>query len=191
MWEKWWNLYLPIPSGREEKGMARLCAYGKRLKVSVSTFSASLIHQHDIAEWTWKERGGEGLGTKSPSLFREHLPMPCPTLLEICKEKNPLYWMPKCLVSTSPLCPWKKKLKALTGKSMVNFETKSWHRPASNKFINTSEKCWTSSAGSLGCTKSLKKNRAKCYKAYFHSVHKSQFLTSYLSKPIEIAWCSA
>ena len=59
--------------------MARLCAYGKRLKVSVSTFSASLIHQHDIAEWTWKERGGEGLGTKAPSLFCEHLPMPCPT----------------------------------------------------------------------------------------------------------------
>ena len=157
MWEKWWNLYLPIPSGREVKAMARLCAYRKRLKVSVSTFSTSLIHQHDIAEWNGKKRGGEGLGTKAPSLFREHLPMPCPTLLEICKEKNPLYWMPKCLVGPAPLCPWKKKLKALIGKSMVNFETKSWHSPASNKFINTSEKCWTSSAGSLGCSKSLKK----------------------------------
>ena len=186
MWEKWWNLYLPIPSGRGEKGMARLCAYGKRLKVSVSTFSASLIHQYDIAEWTWKERGGEGLGTKSASIY------PCPVRpsWKFAKRKILFIECPSASWALLPFIP-EKKLKALIGKSMVNFETKSWHSLASNKFINTSEKCWTSSAGSLGCSKSLKKNRAKCYKAYFRSVHKSQFLTSYLSKPIEIAWCSA
>lgn len=77
---KMMKFYLPIPLGREEKGMARLFACGRRWKVFVSTFSASLIHQHDIAEWIWKERGGEGLETKAPSLFREHLLMPCPTL---------------------------------------------------------------------------------------------------------------
>ena len=44
--------------------MARLSAYRKRLKVSVSTFSASLIHQHDIAEWNGK-KGRRRTGNKS------------------------------------------------------------------------------------------------------------------------------
>lgn len=55
-------------------------------------------------------------------------------------------------------CPLsrKKNLKALIGKSIVNFDPRSWHSPASNMFNNTSEKCATSSGGSLGCSKSLK-----------------------------------
>ena len=55
-------------------------------------------------------------------------------------------------------CPLsqQKKLKALIGKSMVNFDARSWHSPTSNMFNNTSEKCATSSGGRLGCSKSLK-----------------------------------
>ena len=139
--------------------MAKLCACGRRWLASVTTFSASLIHQHDIAEWTQKERGAEGQETKAPSLFLEHLSMPCPTLWimrETCKEENSS--LQSAQVSRECCCPLsrKQKLKALTGKSIVNFDPRSWHSPASNMFNNTSEKCATSSGGRLGCSKSLK-----------------------------------
>ena len=118
----------------------------------MSTFSASLIHQHDIAEWTWKERGGEGQETKAPSLFLKLSSMPCPTLFQ---REN--YSLQSAQVPRECCCPVpKKKLKALIGKSIVNFDARSWHSPASNMFNNTSEKCATSSGGRLGCSKSLK-----------------------------------
>ena len=122
----------------------------------MSTFSASLIYQHDIAEWTWKERDRKGQETKAPSLFLEHLSMPCPNLWETSKEKILLCRVPRCPVNAAALCPEKKKLKALIGKSIVNFDPRSWHSPASNMFNSTSEKRATSSGGRLGCSKPLK-----------------------------------
>ena len=82
--------------------------------------------------------------------------MPCPTLLEICKEKIPLCRVPRCPVNAAALCPEKIKLKALIGKSIVNLDPRSWHSPASNTFSNTSENCATSSGGRLGYSQSLK-----------------------------------
>ena len=153
MWEKWWNLYLPIPSGREVKAMARLSAYRKRLKVSVSTFSASLIHQHDIAEWNGKKGAEKSWEQKLPLCSASIYPCPVPPSWKFAKRKILFIECPSASWALLPFVP-EKKLKALIGKSMVNFETESWHSPASNKFINASEKGWTSSAGSLGCSKS-------------------------------------
>jgi len=95
------------------------------------------------------------LGDTTPSLFLEHLTVPRPTLWETCKEKIPLCRVPRCPVNAAVLCP-EKQINALIGKSIGNFDARSWHSPASNMFNNTSEKCAISSGGRLGCSKSLK-----------------------------------
>ena len=121
----------------------------------MSTVSASLIHQHSKGEWTWKERGGEGLETTAPSLFLEHLSMPCPTHWETCKEKNHLCRVPRCPVNAAALCP-EKKIKCPNWEVNCEFGCQILAQPSLKYVLQHSEKCAISSGGRLGCSKSLK-----------------------------------